>query len=245
VCEHGRGGMIAQVYDRLSANARDLVDQIEKRVGYEIEVKSVGERDPHQKVAEAIGESVVGVLTGPTAITIESPGPITDITEEDYVHELLHLHRSYLLEIPHLYAKTQANLNAGAAIDNWLEHFIIYEKQLELCPDFQEKLDTGLADFWTKCPWGMGGSTFKLNLLTRYLITRRYCSSETKKIMSDVIQKQELPYSIRDVAKRCEKLTGDKTAFVESALNFFDIPKTLFWLRRYDAVHRKAVWWDF
>jgi len=229
------------IYVGLPAPARALVDEIEAHTGIEITVLAKSERGDGW-VSEAKDESVVGVITGPQSIVIESPTDIRDITDENYIHELLHLHRMYIVNVPHLYPRKTSNGNAAAAIDNWLEHIVIYERQMELCPDFYQKMNAELIEFWRRCPWNTSGSDLKFNLLSRYMITHRYGSPEAKKAMADAIQAIGLPFSVRNVARQCSKAIVDKHRLVASVLQFCEVPTDLFWLRRYDVKNQKAVW---
>jgi hypothetical protein len=234
--------MRPEIYNRLNEHAQRLVDQIEGQTGLEIQVLPRSVRSDNKWVGEVIGEDVVGVITGPDSIVIESPGTVNDITDEDYIHELLHLHRIYVANVPHLYPKKKLNGNAAAAIENWLEHVVIYERQIEMCPGFAQKMNAQLSEYWQNCPWNSSGSDLKFNLLSRYLITHRFGSVETKEIMAKAIEKLSPIYSVRTVARQCAKAIGDKHAFVLIVLRFCEIPKDLFWLRRYDVKNHKAVW---
>ena len=97
--------MQSDIYNTLSDNARKLVNQIEKRVGYEIQVQPKSARKDGW-ISEVSDENVVGVVSGPDSIVIESPGG-GDIAEVDFIHELLHLQRLYVFEVPHLWPKKQ------------------------------------------------------------------------------------------------------------------------------------------
>ncbi len=125
--------MRQDIYSGLSRGAQKLVDEIENCVGYEIQVRTISERGS-DFIAEC-KENTVGLISGPESIVIESPtDSLDDITEEAFVHELLHARRSYVQAVPHLWPRKKIDGAAAAAIDNWLEHAIIYERQIELCP---------------------------------------------------------------------------------------------------------------
>ena len=78
--------MQSDIYNTLSDNARKLVNQIEKRVGYEIQVQPKSARKDGW-ISEVSDENVVGVVSGPDSIVIESPGGVGDIAEVDFIHE--------------------------------------------------------------------------------------------------------------------------------------------------------------
>jgi len=238
----GQEALVQQdIYVNLSAPARALVDEIESHTAIEIRVLAKSDRGDGW-VGEAKDESAVGVITGPQSIVIESPTNVQDVTDEDYIHELLHLHRIYIVNVPHLYPRKTSDGNAAAVIDNWLEHIVIYKRQIELCTGFYQKVNAGLIEYWQRCPWDATGSDLKFNLLSRYMITHRYGSTEAKKAMADAIQSLGLPFSLRNVARQCSKVIVDKHLLVARVLQFCDVPTDLFWLRRYDVMNQKAVW---
>lgn len=230
-----------EIYSRLPTAARRLVDEIEKATAIEIQVKSKADRSGGGHVVE-VEEGVVGVLIGPDSITIESPHDVSKITDEDFVHELLHLHRTYVVNVPHLFPRQTKDGATAAGIENWLEHVVIYGRQIRICDGLAQKLDTGLADFWSRCPWDAVGPTLKFNLISRYMVTHLYGGKLSKAAMKEAITTLALGYSIRDVARRCMKTVSDKPKFAKSVLEFCEIPSKLFWLRRYDLKKREFVW---
>lgn len=236
--------MRQDIYAKLMPTARALVDEIEKHSGIEIQVLPKKVR-PSGWISEAKDESdsVVGVITGPESIVIESPTEIENINEEDYIHELLHLHRMFVATVPHLYPRGRNNGNAAATIDNWLEHIVIYDRQIKMCPKFNEKMNIELIEFWQRSPWNSTGSDLKFNLLSRYMITHKYCSAEAKVAMAEAIKRLALPFSIRSIARQCSNVILDKHKLVANVLQFCEIPAELFWLRHYDVKNHKAIWY--
>jgi hypothetical protein len=99
------------------------------------------------------------------------------------------MRRAYVRGTPHLYPKQKADGATAAALDNWLEHVVIYGRQLELCPNFSAKLNTGLQEFWHSCPWSHSTKELKFNLISRYMITHRYASDTTRGLMREAIER--------------------------------------------------------
>lgn len=166
--------MRSDIYQRLPLPARQLVDKIESASAIDIEVRAKGDRPAGENVVEALGEQVVGVIVGPRSIVIESPTTIGDITIDAYFQELLHLERTFVQRVEQVYPRKASDNSNAANIENWLEHVVIIERQIALCPGLQERLDAELVTFWQACPWGASGIMLRFNLLTRYMITQRY-----------------------------------------------------------------------
>lgn len=230
-------------YTSLAEDVRALVDQIEKHVGFEIEVKPL--RDYFGGGQRALdGDDTVGVMTSAKSIAILSPTEIEDITEDDFIHELLHLRRSYVQQVPHIFAKAPANGNVASAVDNWLEHAVIYGEHMDMRPAYREKTDKGIAEFWEKCPWGADGQTLRFNLLSRYIVTRLHCGDRAKDAMATALQSLSPPINVRDAARRCTRAINDKPALLKEMLAFCNIPTRRFWLRHYERGKDQAVWRD-
>lgn len=232
--------MDAAIYNRLPPAARSLVDQIESKSGMEIQVKSKLERPRADIVARPLGEEVVGVVIGGGEIVIESPTTIDAITEEAFVHELLHLERVFITNTFHVYPKTTLAKNGSDAsnVENWLEHVIIYEQQIALCPNYQNKMDAGLVIFWDQAPWNLSGISLKLNLITRYMITHRYGLEGSKAAMARALKRHPPNFSARNAARKCLSMKDDKRAFVVEFLKQCGIPRDYFLFRRYNPEKR-------
>lgn len=227
------------IYQKFPSDVRRLVDKIEDASGIDIEVRGKSERKAGERIAEAVGEEVVGALMSADSIIIESPTTIDEISFEYYVHELLHLELIYVYKIPHLCARKNSDDNAAANIDNYLEHIVIYARQIDLCPRFHEKLDGYLTKFWeTNVPTRSDMLTLRFNLLTRYMLTRKYGCSSSKRAMAKALKAISLSFSIRDEARACLAVSTDKRAFVSRFLEALQISKNLFWLRQHEAPGR-------
>lgn len=237
--------MRSEVYEALPLSARRLVDKIECATGIEIEVKSINDRGIAERIVEVVGEDVVGVIESPNEIIIEAPRTIEEISLEDYVHELLHLERTYVKRVPQIYPRNYSDSSDASNIDNWLEHVIIYERQIKMCPGFQEKLNGELTIAWDECPWNCSGKTLKFNLLKRYMITHKYGLSSSKKSMFKALKRISPGFSVRDEARRCLAVSGDKRAFVSKFFAVMKLPNDRFWLRQYDHPGRPFLFRPF
>ncbi len=235
--------MDKQIYNNLPQSLRHLVDEIEAHVGFEIQLQPKGDRQNVSELHET-DEEFVGVMPRYDRATIEYQRSVDEISDEIYAHELLHLHRYYVRNIPHLYPKKKADGPSTAGMENWLEHVVIYGEQLKLVPTMATKFNADLEGFWDKCPWGLSGYALRFNLITRYLITNQYCSSTTKKAMGRAIKELTLPFSLRAAAKTAKSAIRDKRDFVVSVFGFCEIPVDKFWLREYDTKNRRNVWYD-
>jgi hypothetical protein len=233
----------SEIYTTLRDPLRALVDEIERHAGFEILVQPRSERAFVGEVIET-NENTVSVLTSATCMIIESPGGVSDIPDAAFGHELLHLHRTFVQKIPHLYPKKTINGAAASALDNWLEHVVIYRRQLRLFPEFQSQLDDGLNIFWKNFPSGLSGYGLRFNAISRWMITERYASRQVNTAMVAALQKMGLEDTTRQAAKRASKALSSKEDFIKVSLDFCGIPRQNFWLRWYDTRQQKAIWRD-
>jgi hypothetical protein len=234
--------MQREIYLNLPVPIRALVDEVEAKVGFAIEVLPRSARN--REWIAGVDEGTVGVITGFDKAVIEYPGNLASVTHEDFAHELLHMRRAYVDKVPHLYPKQKSDGAAAAGIDNWLEHIVIYKQQLELCPNFAITLNSDLTEFWTRFPSSLSGRNLRFNLISRYLITHRYAQSSTRKHMKEAIQRLGPAYSVRRAARSAEETIRDKRAFVTQVLRFCSIPTNLFWLRWHDVTNRQNQWFE-
>lgn len=232
--------MRRDIYDHLPASLQALVDEIEAVLPLEIEVRSKADRQPGE-IAEAMFEETAGCIIGWNTAIIEAPGAISAVTELEFAHELLHLRRSFVERVPHIYPKQARHGNAAAATDNWLEHAVIYDAQLALCPGFRPQLDESMIEFWEKAPWSVSGVNLRFNLLSRLMITRRYGSGHARAAASTALNRLSLPGASR-AARECLAVMNDKRALVRRFLEFCELPAELFWLRRCEPSLGKNVW---
>lgn len=234
--------MQRDIYDRLPAAVQALVDEIESALPFHIDVREKPDGRASY-TAEALEGDVAGALIAFDSAVIEAPGGIAALSEMDLVHELLHLRRTFVERVPHLFPKRQTNGSSAASIDNWLEHVVIYKDQLDFCPDMLAALDADLLKFWSDFPSGTTGQTLRFNALTRLMLTRRYCSPHVLVAARAALDKVPVP-GVSRAARECLALLGDKRALLRRALAYCEIPTSLFWVRWCEPELSRNRWED-
>lgn len=220
--------MQSDILQNLSAPLQLIVREIEEAAGFEIQVKHNSERK--HKIGNP-GDATVGAIPGYSSAVIEYDNALADVTQADYAHELMHLHRVYVQRVPHLFAKKELHWNAVAAIENQLEHVIIYGRLLDISPDFAKTFQSDNKQSWAMYPWGVTGSDLKFYSVTRYLITHLYGDAEAKSAMRSTLAADKTLYKTRKAAELALKGLNDKRMFVRTVLDYAEIPYGEFCLR--------------
>lgn len=234
--------MRSDILDTFPPALRSLVAEIESHAGFEIEVASRSDRKDSLKLVEADEGETASNITFADSATIEAPGEVSQLSLEDYTHELLHLRRSYVERIPHLYPKNLRNSSNAAMIDNYLEHVVIFKKQIELCPGFKERLDTSLQEFWSKCPWGLSQhEVVRFNAISRYMVTYLYGGRGAKDSMKEALAQYGLT-GVRRAARSALSVVRNKQEFVRSVFRYCQLRTDPYWLRHYDLKNKTTRW---
>ena len=137
-----------------SPHCQSLVREIEEACGFEIQVRQ----------QEEFLQNVSGPVSG--NIFPNSPGSISDIdkavivypqaentlTDDDYHHELLHLHRKLVQRQPELVTAVEKKRQVAAYLDNQIEHMAIYAEQHRHSPSWRTKFIGENRGFWQNYP---------------------------------------------------------------------------------------------
>jgi hypothetical protein len=153
--------MKAQVLQQLAPNIIQLVERIEGYAGMEIGVEEKPGRASHN------------VSHQHAVIFCDN---LTNIPTQGMVHELLHIERTWMQQIPVLATKSLDDPLADGVIDidNRLEHLVIVPKEAEYGFDPYEYWNLEAHRWWNgdRCH-KMASEHRRLNMLMEWLATKR------------------------------------------------------------------------
>jgi hypothetical protein len=138
--------------DRFPKSHQALVAEIEKATGFEIEVLTVSERSVKYGIPYAAGnDDFPGVMSDHRSIRLEIPDGHT-LTDDEMLHELLHLDRFYIQRAPKLLTSDRANLGYVTGVDNPIEHNFFFRKGESMSETFADGEKSIDMNFWAKWP---------------------------------------------------------------------------------------------
>jgi hypothetical protein len=229
--------MNSSLAETLDTAALGLLDEIEASAGFEVRVRPSAKGRlvlPYER-----SSNVRVVLTHEEA-TIEHDVPIDQLPRHAVVHELLHLHRYLVPQVPAIMERRAMEFDTASAIDNDIEHLVIFERQLAICPEFASPLNEQLEQFWSRESWASVGATdLQFNLVVRAAATTLYCTAATKATMRKALAVDKIAARVRKSAERVIASLGDKRALVNAVFEASGIPTSSFKFRVLHPMERR------
>ncbi len=222
---------------RLGSRARELVEEIEAATGFEIEFRQ-SQRGrlalPYENHSDA------RTTFSHTEALIEHDADISEVPVHSLVHEILHLHRGYVERVPFVMPRRATEFDTASALDNDIEHLVIYRRQIEICPTSSSLLDEQLAAYWTGASWAnIGPKDLLFNHIVRFAATKLYGSANTRASMRAALAATKILSRIRTDAEIVISLLSDKRAVVARIFDTVGIGRQSFKLRvLYPREHR-------
>jgi hypothetical protein len=240
--------MLRQAYAKLSQPLREIVDEVENLMGFEIEVRHPWRRRGSDRLAEpgADPPGVAGVVLGHDEIAIEYPTTLAELSFKELAHELLHIRRTYLERSINLFPRDIREVEAASTavvIDNLLEHQIIYADQIALCPGLACKIGD-LARTWSEYPWPIDTWSGRLALLIGYIGAKRYgrsSASEAMKVALAQLSDGERA-ALERASERMLAAGDDKKQLIEELFQYSGLPRERFVLHRFEEPGKPFAW---
>lgn len=219
-----------QVMKALSGGARDLWLELEKAHGGPIEIREMPLDAPQAANA--------GANPGPADpfLCLRQP-----IQRPALVHELLHLERYWLLQVPQLKGHTASSNNVAKILENPLEHLSVVPRQAFFEASEPDVWEEASLSVWRQHPWPSQTTTARRNTaLLEWLSTCLCPGGEAERCGRAILTKMNLLVQAEKFKSDCLELLSDKKGLVRRVLEEFGMPANQFGLLQIDIGTRNG-----
>ncbi len=167
----------AGIFENLPPHCQVLAREIEEACGFEIEVICLTELRAlsTEPIYGDLSEGVPGAVVDFDKALIVYPSASNVMTEDQYHHELMHLHLKHVQKAPLLVTPKPKFRSLAAYIDNQCEHLVIYAAQSHHSVDWRREEKAALHRFWQGYEEINGDAAMvRFNGVLKYFVTREY-----------------------------------------------------------------------
>lgn len=226
----------------LPANIQDLVDEIEVFAGLEIGVRL--NPNPPSPTAP-FPEHLAGEVNDRGAtIFIRSDN---DFSPGSVLHELLHIHRTWVEAVPQAVPRRQEDEDAWkrtGVIENALEHLVIVPRETKYGFESYDYWNETARRNWSRYPLPeLEGKAARrcafllASLSARYLIT----DSKVKQLAEDCLRKEGLLHESKKFGDAIGRSITNKERAIAAVFRFLRLPRDDYILLKVDIKNRRSL----
>jgi len=232
------GHVRPMVVEALPRSGRDLLDEIEDFAGV-----SVGFRDMELlRQAGAQNTAHEALFCNEERAYISVPDP-RNVNANAIIHEILHLQRYWLEQVPQLEAANDIgqHVELFANIDNVIEHLVVVPRERDHGYDPSPYWSGNLVQYFAAFPWpGRSTHGVKMACLLGWLSAQLSDDELVKEAIRSKLERAGVERDADRLLRKVREVRHSKPRMAAAVLKACDIPSTAAVLVRYDVRNRRA-----
>jgi hypothetical protein len=223
-----------EIYNSLPTYHRRLVDEIEQAFGLRIDVLATREalRSREVAVVAEFTDSCPGSVACFDKAWILYPGEVNRLTDDEYLHELLHLHGYLVLGIPHVAARDPRNAEFISILENQIQHIFIYADIFKNSSVAYQKFLEEMRVHWEAYPWTVRKQTaFKMQRLMIYWLVKTLANHPINRLAKGKLKADGVLFKTERAIEKLRRANGDKRKIGEIVTAYMAVEKNSTFLR--------------